>query len=269
MKTVYKSTTTITQHAELLVQEVTPTILVFKHMLTYEGGKPDGDLIPYPQPNTVRQGFIDPKELKRLTTGKEYKTLSQFCIMLPEGRKLARTVGLNHVDHEMVEKSKPRDVYDQFVSGAVTVDDIVEYQMDTGMIFDHAGEVLPSAIYFDYINFHMTDGAYDLVKAAKHLMQRKDITVFKGTAIRSNISPTVAATVEDAIFNVPYYNAEEGCRRTISFRWEPSREDFAAMWNKCKTYRGKFHTFGRRYDAIRDLDLLGLRECGAMRKEAY
>jgi hypothetical protein len=113
----------------------------------------------------------------------------------------------------------------------------------------------------EYTSGHFDNGHYDLEKAATHLLTRPDVRLYADTGYRRNRSNLVA-TPQEAIHNIPGYNSEPGRSQHLLFRWMPSQED----WDKlCAAKKG--HKRGLMSDdvwrTVFELDLLGLRACGA------
>lgn len=78
---------------------------------------------------------------------------------------------------------------------------MVRPERDLQMLFDDQGEVLPTAIPYDYINGHMRDGVYDLKRAQALLDGHSQIFPIDGKNLR--------------VRHVPSYNVSPGCKKTF------------------------------------------------------
>lgn len=95
-------------------------------------------------------------------------------------------------------------------------------------VFDFEGNMLPKAIFFDYISGHMDNGHYDLELVFEELKKRNDIDWL---------------TSEPKIESIPYYNASRNRNKCLKFVWMPSDEDFETIKHSLDK------SFGR-HDAI-------------------
>ena len=122
------------------------------------------------------------------------------------------------------------------------------------------GVALPTMLVGDYIGGHFDEAHYDLAKAAAHLLARDDVAVLNDQPHRGRTHP-VARNVNDAILTVPDYNSEPGRRRSIAFRWAPTQQEWDAV--QAQATNGHGFCGSEIWKAVFDLDLLGLRACGA------
>ncbi len=102
-------------------------------------------------------------------------------------------------------------------------------------LYDLGKVVQPKAMHFDYINAHMNNRCYNLEEVVKVLEKRNDIVWLDSRRPWERNS-------DDRIFNIPYYNAEEGYTHYLEFMWTPTDEDFAKV-------RDRIHDMGR-HDAV-------------------
>lgn len=270
MTAVHENVTTLTRRTVLRTLEVEPGLFVFKREVSTQRIDSQGDLRVAPEPTnaTVTQGFIAKGELAKMRQGESCKLRDDLSLVLPEGREIMRTRGYvytlsNEIATRFNDELVRRDCYDAFERGDVTVDDVIRFEHASHMLFDRHGQVLPVAIRFDYIEAHVNNSRYDLEKAAKILLARDDITIFPVKRYRDEPDyDGVAKTVEEAVASIPYYNAERGRNRTITFRWTPRVEDYRKMWAECLRLGGRYPSTNR-YHAVFNLDLLGLRAGGA------
>ncbi len=116
-------------------------------------------------------------------------------------------------------------------------------RMDHGdhLLFDRENRPLPVARHCDYSPGYFDNAHYDLTKAMAHLEKLdcvKDLTRER----------------------IPSYNAGGGRNETLSFRFTPDVDMYRAAIKRGQEIPGRSIEF---FQAIFDLDLLGLRECGA------
>lgn len=142
-------------------------------------------------------------------------------------------------------------------SGTISLDDIVRLETSSHMLFDRHGEVLPVGFYFDYSNGGFHSGRYDIDKALAILAKDPRVSP---APIRGK--PQVGGLTVRRVAD--HFSTDDYSQRHIAFMFAPTVEDMRAIWAKCQTYehRGSY-PFGNRYDAIFDLDILGLRAGGA------
>lgn len=228
----------------------------------------------------VTTGLIDDKNLSLLKRGKPWKGRNNLVVMTPALREIFATTTYSLAwDSDLFKTDVMRGaaLFDYFKEGG-SVDDVVI--MDTGShsLSDRHGDPLPVGVLFDYIsNGRITNRNYDLEKAAAILLARPDVDVWahkggwdtdKADELRVDGKRTgkvrLATTVEEAVFKIPYYNADGGRSHTLYFVWKPSREDYKAVLEKAgKRGSMEFHK------AAFDLDILGLRAGGAAKYEDY
>lgn len=120
------------------------------------------------------------------------------------------------------------------------------------------GDWLPVAIHFGYISEYMDNAHYDLKKVFEILGQNQNVTI-----IAENYRPCdahIAETPDEAIYNIPYYNATQTTNMAMSFLWSPTVEEYRTLMDFLDK-SGK--TYTERAWAIFELDMLGLRAGGA------
>ena len=124
---------------------------------------------------------------------------------------------------------------------------LVRFDNFTCMVYDVNGDVLPVAIWCDYISASIDNYHYNLSKVVSILKKRNDISF-----VTNGVEP------------IPHYNNESGLDSYIGFYWQPYIKDYKQMWAKCKKIGGDY-TSNNMYQAIFEEDLLGLRAGGAAR----
>jgi hypothetical protein len=136
---------------------------------------------------------------------------------------------------------------------------------------DINGEPLPVALYFYYISGGFTEGRYDLLKAAKILMKRKDVTLVPhgGEDRRyGRKEPDAPEDPETYIGNIPYYNSEPGHSRCIAFHWHPTVKDYRKVYAQAALTEPEPGTDAL-MKACFDLDIFKLRAGGAAYFDDY
>lgn len=122
------------------------------------------------------------------------------------------------------------------------------------MLFDDEGNVLPTGLYYDYMNGNMRNGAYDLKTVVAALNARPDVYVEEGKEL--------------AIESVPYYNVSAGCGTCLTFVYAPTQEEMTAIWEKAKSMH-KVYPSTVLHQAAFELDILGMRAVGATLGTTY
>jgi len=130
--------------------------------------------------------------------------------------------------------------YDDVISGRFPNELLyVRDCSDSHMLFDENDQPYPCAMYFDYINGRVDNGQFFL-KTALNILQRRD-------------------DVEHAhVMRIPYYNAETYCDEAVEFLWQPTAEDYRAVWEQCQKVDKRFPSTKMHHKALRSLDIFGL-----------
>lgn len=277
----FQNRSTVVTETVLDVIRLDKNLSVFRQIKTETVETNDGSMKSPTEPKFAETyGLIDDKNLSFLKKGREFKTVTKFVVMSAALREVFATTTYSRAwDSDLFKTDVARGaaLFDHFKEGG-SVDDLVI--MDTGShsLFDRHGDPLPVGVLFDYIsNGRITNRNYDLEKAAAILLARPDVDVWahkggwdtdKADELRVDGKRTgevrLATTVQEAVFKIPYYNADGGRSHTLYFVWKPSREDYKAVLEKAgKRGSLEFHK------AAFDLDILGLRAGGAAKYEDY
>lgn len=253
----------ITQTLTLDVIDIEPDLHVYRLVTAYTLDNQEGDLTPLLPGTVTRTGFITSKNLAKLKKGKSWSDENQFSVVFAQGRKMMRTHGYIYASgdtdlQDALDTHCADDVFDAFSTQNATPDDIVIFRNDCHMLLDRTGAPLPLAVSFDYIsNGRISNGTYDLEKLVAHLQTRDDI-----------VFTTQEVPTQNPIVNIPSYNSEPGRDKTASFTWIPTLEDYRTVWEECLAY-GTSYPSGEFFRAIFELDMLGLRACGAALAKTY
>lgn len=277
----FQNRSTVVTEIVLDVIRLDKNLSVFRQMKTETIDTNEGSMKAPTEPKINETvGLIDDKNLSFLKKGREFKTITKFVVMSPALREVfASTTYSRAWDSDLFKTDVARGgaLFTHFKNGG-SVDDLVI--MDTGShsLFDRHGDPLPVGVQFDYIsNGRITNRNYDLEKAAEILLARPDVDVWahkggwkthEADEMRVDGKRTaevrLATTVEEAMFKIPYYNADGDRTHTLYFVWKPSREDYKAVLEKAgKRGTLEFHK------AAFDLDILGLRAGGAAKYDDY
>lgn len=112
-----------------------------------------------------------------------------------------------------------------------------DYNLYNISVCDHTlrdlnDNILPQAIYFDYMSAGMDNKYYDLNLVLEILKKRTDIEFIQEKEINKNIE----ITKEPKILNIPYYNSSDSRNKYLKFKWMPSNEDFSKLLSNKKRY---------------------------------
>lgn len=156
--------------------------------------------------------------------------------------------------------SKP---YYEFAQSEVPPDLVVRIDHSGYMLFDRHGNVLPTAMYFNYMCGQMGEDTYDLDLAVEILSKDLRIATVDPSTRRGDICETKLR-----YYDIPYYNSEPGRTKTLSFTFSPTKEDMVVLWEKAKSLSTKYPSteFHR---AVFELDMLGLRAAGAAKHDSF
>ncbi len=166
--------------------------------------------------------------------------------------------------YSMIDENRPDCPFDAFISGEVTVEDLVCLRSYDHTLFDANLKILPIAMRIGYIDGRLNSEHYDLVKAVGVLLKRKDVTFLteRGDVISK---PTPGNVIQD----IPWYNNDSGKDRSIELLYRPTQEDMERIYEhsmKGRERRKEVCPLGLPYltfkeKLVMELDLLGLAEC--------
>lgn len=173
----------------------------------------------------------------------------------------ARTLGyMPAFDKHSKALDKLSDVFDALSSGKADLSQVVRSDVGGHMLFDRFGEVLPTAVHFDYMQGRVTDGVYRLELLVRHL--ESDPRVLPAHPR----TPSQKSKLD--IKEVPYYNWSPGCQRHVPFVFCPTQQDMQQMWAAMKKLNRRYPSTAA-HEAIFKLDVLGLRKSGAAKHKEY
>lgn len=185
---------------------------------------------------------------------------------------LVKEVGLYLVKAEFLEMAQKEGyvtaaehyapiskMYDEFAQSEVSPDLVVRIDRGSYTLFDLSGDVLPTAMHFDYTRGQMDEATYDLGVAVEVLRRDPRITPIDPDNYRGQV-----CTKALQYYDIPYYNSELGRAKTLPFLFSPTKEDMLKLWEKAETYKGH-HPSNELHRAVFDLDMLGLRAAGAVK----
>lgn len=139
--------------------------------------------------------------------------------------------------------------YDFLRDAKASLNQVVRIDYASHMLFDMSGQPLPVAMPFGYIDGRICDGRYDLERLVEHL--RADPRV----RFMNEASP---------LHLVPYYNVSPGCSQHVPFVFSPTAQDMQNLWPVMCQKNRKYPSVAR-YEAMFELDVLGLRAAGIAR----
>jgi hypothetical protein len=266
---IFENETTVLTKTRLSVVELEANLHIYRMTSTAEKVSATGPLtvdVKRKIPDQSTWGFVDDENLEKLKAGGEFSKRNLHYLS-KHGQELFRTQGWGAWDDKQLLGLR-EDVFEHITANP-DLDTIVNIKYDSNMLMDRNGDPLPVALHFDYISHGgITDGRYDLKLLAAHLLTRDDVWIYpnQGGWRKDDVDRTKrATTVEECITEIPYYNRERGSAQTVYFRWMPTLEAYRKMWANCG---GKYPSTDM-HQAIFDLDLLGLRACGAALFDDY
>lgn len=242
----------VTQDLQYAVLE--DDLCVYKHTTSsnQESG-PKGAFKSYRAPNSV-QGLARRKSIESFLKGRasHVTPVKDLLYSSPDVLKVAQERG--YMAAAEAFGTARDDVFDLFEQGQLDLNGFARWDTGGHMLFDRFGEVLPVAVFFDYMNGNLRDGAYDLEKVIKVLSKRKGIVTPTGEPLR--------------IEEVPSYNRSRGCYRHVQFIFQPTVQEMRLMWPKMRELNKNFPSVPK-HQAIFELDLLGLRKRAAAKFAEY
>lgn len=204
----------------------------------------------------VTEGFAKPKSLARFASrNTPFKDLGLTVVsneFLKELAKNGYPAALETLrKHE--DNVEAYNEYSNHLPFKVLVDlkrksrKIVEFDNGSHMVFDQNGVSLPVGIHCDYMHGRFDNAHYNLDIALKVLLKNKRVRFFED---------------KRTITQIPYYNVGKYSSQMLAFTYEPTKEEAQAMWEKQLSYKSKYPSTTN-YQALFDLDILGLRKAGA------
>lgn len=260
----YRASQTIEVITNLELIELEEDLFLFKRTVSSKrGASKEEDGLRSTRdglPNNTFVGVVNAKGRAELMDGKfpSMKNNPKLVWMAGEWIEQMRLFGFYPVAEQLHEKFQEDeslgDVWEQYAANPQrSLDELVELDHSSHTIRDRHGNTLPVGIMFDYINSHIDESNYDLPKLFEHLSAREDVLVMVGDGdIRSKPQDwEKAKNFKQALFKIPYYNAEPGRTRSIQFIWQPSAEDYRKVLDKDN---------GMRHWKIIESDVLGIRQ---------
>lgn len=224
-------------------------VFVYKKSYTntsiIDGGKHNGRVISH-------QGFVDERDLPSLINKLHFTPEEQsgWTICSPKLLEIVKTYGWSGEKNDFVhfEKYVSETPYDDLINKKGM---FLRIDRRSDMIFDLNDEPFPIAINFNYIDGNIDSNHYNLVLLKSVLLKRNDISI----------------TIDNEL--IPYYNNDDGRTRHSGFTWAPSTEDYRAIWKECIVAGKKEYPSTYLYQAVFNLDLLGLRAGRAALTKEY
>jgi hypothetical protein len=255
-----EATVTILQEVQYAVLE--GTLCVYKHITASRQNSGAKKTFESLLPNRTIQGFAELKSIESFLKGQTpyISELVDFLYVDQSLLKIAQEKGYAAAANAFAEISKDNRQFSLFEKGELDLAGIVKWDFRTRMLYDRFGEVLPTAVFFNYMNGNLRNGAYDLEKVVKILSKRKGIQALQGER---------KLEVEKlCIDEVPYYNRRGACSAQVQFIFQPTVREMRAMWAKMQELNKRTPSIGEHL-AIFELDLLGLRKGGAAKYQDY
>lgn len=255
MPTFY-NTQAILQTILVETQELEKDLIVVRKRVSYDVKEISGTLTVQPGmvQDVTTEFFVDKKNLKKFLTGKDFTQRRNLIWHTPEEIERFRkeTPGKDSIWWDGFASGR-RDVYTALVEEGLSLDGLIDMSeaSSSHMIFDRHHRVLPAGVTFDYINGNFRAEEYDLEKLAAHLLARDDVRIIHKDS--PDYGDKEVSTVEDAIFEIPYYN---GYGQAIQFVWMPTVEDMRKVWDACLKTKQNFPSL-RRIDMVKKLNILG------------
>ena len=260
------TTTTATVHRKVEAIEVHPNVSVFR--IRY-------DLtLPSDVPNTLReyfkghvqQGYATPAAIDQYLRD-EVSTLDTIpgLLLVPDMvLDKARTEGYPHAFKDIPDLDTfGWHPFDKFKSGKVTTKNLVFNEWASHLLFDCDRKLIPCARFFSSLNGRVHNDAYDLEKLIAVLKDNPQVVPLS-TKVYGE--PVNAESL--SIQMIPSCNQEGEGEYQVSFRFLPTDEQMAQIWEQMQSYKTEYPST-EFYRAMFDLDVLGLRKGGAAKFETW
>jgi len=129
--------------------------------------------------------------------------------------------------------------------------EIVATYGSADMLFDINDRPIPTYLPFDYCSGGISNAEYDLGKLVEILSAREDIEFL--------VPDKSHACEGQHIYLIPYYNSSSDRNRFVEFKWFPSSEDYALIWDTA-IKRNYEYPSTRKHEICHELDLLGIKD---------
>lgn len=204
----------------------------------------------------MRQGIAAKSAIRALKQGKfpTGETGSRYGLLTDEQVAGIRRVGWNFLAdyrNDKVNKAPRPGIYDYLVGGGDPANVLRTDGWNQFYTLDD--EIMPTAVWFDYIDAYIENTRYDLSKVVDILRERDDI-VFPESRDHWTVDKD-----RPEIQRIPYYNADGGRTTYVPFFWLPTMEAMKLLEAD----------MSNRYKTIFEQDLLGLRAGGAAKFDEF
>jgi hypothetical protein len=257
--------TTVTTVARNGVEQATTQSVAHERVLTgAQQEEVEAGLMPSPQ---THHFLLTPAALDALRNHTYYAFLHVLQKGTIDNDEEPFAGALTH--HQLVGYQHAHRVaqhpFTSLVEGAAKGSVLVQNRLDSHSVLraEDGGELARLQVG-EYTSGQFDNAHYDLTKAATHLLTRPDIRLYVDRRYGvGNVQ--LASTPAQAIHQIPGYNSERGRDQHLLFRWMPSQED----WDKVCGQRAKAPKTPKTlfssdiWQAVFELDILGLRACGA------
>jgi hypothetical protein len=205
---------------------------------------------------TLTSGFAPPADIAAFLDDEatEIKGIPGMHIAPPGLREAMRcNMFMDALEKFQAELFLKKDRLEGLQSGAIDLDDIILLDPGSHLLFDRHGEVLPVGFRLDYSSGGYHSGRYDIDKALEILSKDPRVSP---VPIRGKMQEGGLRVLRVA----DHFSTDDFNQRHIGFMFAPTVEDMRALLTKCKSYENnESYPWGRRYDALFDLDIFGLR----------
>jgi hypothetical protein len=205
----------------------------------------------------IKQGLVRPKLLRQYLRDRttELECLPQLSLVPSSFAHVAAQEGLSVAQARFAKRTAAatRRVYDLLANGKTHSEQIVQIDTERQLLFDQHGDIMPTAILCGEHQGNFRDGAYHLERLVKVLSKDPRVAGVKGALRIRPVAPK---------------DRRPGNERTVSFIVKPSAQDMRRLWTKMRALDRQYPAT-MLYQALFDLDLLGLRRAGATKYSTY
>lgn len=238
--------------------DINPAWVAYRLSHHLELSPQDADRLGQHYPSSCVEGLAPTEAFADMLAGAapwRPEASAPWPVLMPA--ELREQIGVKFF-HEVVEvwdeHPSSNQPFTALIAGQVTCDDLVQMRHYSHTFHAMDGTALAQPLHFDYMSGRFSDGVYDLEKALEVLRQHPRVRPAQAER-RSMPNPT-----ELSILHVPYYNRSPGQSRHVSFVFMPTQAELDQMVAHRKE---AWDSKDARFEAIFELDLLGLRKSGA------
>ncbi len=228
--------------------------------------------VPASNMNWAQEGFASQEAVQGYLDGRYsgFRANSELTLVRPGLLETAAKLGLSRAFAQFDKRAGYRGAgiiaspFTALTQNEARVEDIVRLDCTAEMAFDMNEEPLPLAIVFDYANAWMDNERYDLDVA---------LTILRANPRVTFLDPDTGEPCKGSIYAIPGPGrgpaVGEARTHCLLFAYSPTADEVRALWELQQKMGDSRFPAQTKYEAIFEMDLLGLRAGGAARSTSF